>query len=136
MPLLRLSQFLNLAFASSVIQTVEQKADDTLLAFSNPVMGDALKATMSRQQLLEYNGFAAAAKRCLPKSLETAIEIAQHLETAQNYFETYRAYYEIASLLHLRGKLDDWVISKVPRKHLFCISALKMSKVRIYAEFG
>ena len=107
MPLLRLSQFLNLAFASSVIQTVEQKADDTLLAFSNPVMGDALKATMSRQQLLEYNGFAAAAKRCLPKSLETAIEIAQHLETAQKYFETYRAYYEIASLLHLRGKLDD-----------------------------
>lgn len=95
--------FIALALASGVLKTL----DESTLAFANPLMRDAIAASLQDYEIQDYHWAIAQAIREQSSSIKNELAIAQHLTAANQYYEAYHSYYTLAKQYYLCGEFEN-----------------------------
>ncbi len=86
------STFISLALAGGVFKTV----DESTLKFANPLMREALIASLQAYEVQDYHRAVASALLKLPRTVENVLQIAFHYKEASQFFEAFDAYLFLA----------------------------------------
>ncbi len=100
------STFISLALSSGVLKTI----DDSTLAFSNPLMREALMASLQAYELQDYHHAIAMALQAAGNrehDIGTDREIAMHLKAASQFGEAYRVFLSMAKRSKQCGELTE-----------------------------
>lgn len=80
--------FIALALSGGVLKTV----DETTLKFANPLLREALIATVQKSEISGYHSTIAAACHELRPTFENLLLMAKHLRLSERYYEAFKAY--------------------------------------------
>jgi len=94
--------FISLGLAGGVLKTV----DESTLAFENPLMRSALKASVEAYEAQDLHYAVARARRQLPSSFENDRQIAHHLSEAHQFYEAFHAFKVMAWHCLMQGDLE------------------------------
>lgn len=97
--------FIALGLSGGVLKTL----DESTLAFSNPLMREAIVATLQPYEVQDYHLAISRALRLAPQSLSTDKEIAEHLKLANQQYDAFMTYLSIARQCVLCGELDQGI---------------------------
>ena len=97
------SSFISLGLSGGVLKTL----DETTLAFSNPLMREALIAVLRQTETKAYHLAIVTAREALPPSFDNKFEIAEHQMAATNYKDAFEGYLHLARQCVLWGNLDQ-----------------------------
>ncbi len=97
------SSFISLGLSGGLLKTL----DETTLTFFNPLMRDALLATMAPYDLQDYHRVIVEARREAPPSFDNDIEIATHLLAAHMFYDAFEVYRHLARQCLLWGNLEQ-----------------------------
>lgn len=84
--------FISLGLSGGVLRTV----DETTLAYTNPLMSDAIEATLQPYEVQDYHHAIAQVLQSSKLAHELQGEIARHLVAAQQYYDAFRVYLSLA----------------------------------------
>lgn len=84
--------FISLGLAGGVLRTV----DETTLAYANPLMADAIEATLQPYEMQDYHHAIAQVLLNAKQAHELQGEIAKHLVAAQQFYDAFTVYRSLA----------------------------------------
>ncbi|MBQ9395470.1 MAG: protein kinase [Proteobacteria bacterium] len=85
--------FIALALSGGVLKTV----DETTLKFANPLLRDALIATIPKSDITGYHSSIATACQELRPTFDNVLLMASHLRLSERYYEAFKAYLNVAT---------------------------------------
>ena len=97
------STFISLGLSGGLLKTL----DETTLAFSNPLIRDALLATMQPYELQDCHRVIVEARREAQPSFDNDMEIASHLLAAHMYYDAFEVFLHLARQSVLWGNFEQ-----------------------------
>lgn len=95
--------FISLGLSGGVLRTV----DETTLAYANPLMGDAIEATLQPYEIQDYHHAIAQVLQKSKQAQELQDEIAKHLVAAQQYYDAFVVYRSLAEQAAQCSRIED-----------------------------
>lgn len=127
------NSFIALGLSGGVLKTL----DESTLAFSNPLMREAIAATLQPYEVQDYHKAIAQALRQIPQSLATDKEIAEHLVQANQHREAFQLFLSVSRQCILCGELEQGKeyldkASKAITQHLGYVDARTPENIDIW----